>query len=87
MDKKLEKVLVCLYVPAVNRTFDIFVPLDLEIGELTKVLVNGVEYMCNGSYVPSKKEILNLQDPDVLLNPYSNLYSYGVKDGAKLVLI
>jgi len=87
MEKKLDKVLVRLTVPAVNRTFDVFVPLDLNIAELTKVFVRGVEYLCDGSYVSSKKEKLNLKSADVLLNPALTLFHYGLKDGTEIIMI
>ena len=45
----MNKILIKLYVPAVNQTFDVFVPVDLAIRELIKVLVNGVNDMRDGT--------------------------------------
>ncbi len=83
----MEKILIKLFIPAVNRSFDLFVPVDLEIGELTKIIVNGVEYMCNGVYVPSNEEMLNSKEGHILFNPSLTLDSYGITDGAELILI
>ena len=59
----MDKVLINLYIPTVNRSFDLFAPMDLKIGELTKVLVSGVVYMCEGSYFASGKEMVSLTEP------------------------
>ncbi len=83
----MEKILIKLFVPAINRTFDLFVPVDLEIAELVRVIVSGVDYLCNGLYVPSNEEMLNAKDPNILFDPNLTLYSYGIKDGSELILI
>lgn len=83
----MEKILIKLFIPAVNRSFDLFVPVDIEIGELTKTIVNGVEYMCNGVYVPSNEEMLNSKEGHILFDPSLTLDAYGITDGAELILI
>lgn len=83
----MDKILICLAVPSVNRTFDLFVPLDLEISELTKVIVNGVKDLCGGGYISSNEEMLNLKNPQMLLNPNNTLRQYRIKDGCEIFLI
>lgn len=83
----MDKIIIQLTVPAVNREFDIFVPLDLNVGELTKIIVRGVEDLCDGAYIPSGNEMLNLRGLRAPLNPLFTLYSYGIKDGAEIFLI
>ncbi len=83
----MDKVLICLLVPPAKRSFDLFVPMDLDIGTLTRVIADGVEELCRGYYVSSHEEMLSRKDPDLLLNPFRTLASYGVRDGAVLVLL
>lgn len=83
----MEKRLIGLYVPAVQERFDLLVPMDLDVATLTKLLVNGVEEMCEGRYTPSHQELLSMRHPDMLLNPRLTLVDYDVADGAQLVLI
>lgn len=83
----MNKILIKLYVPAVNQTFDVFVPVDLAVRELIKVLVNGVNYMRDGTYISSQKETLSFRKNEGLLNPSLTLADYGVQNGAELVLI
>lgn len=83
----MEKIIIRVTVPAVSRTFDVFVPLDLEIFQLTKIIVRGVEELCDGAYISSGKEMLNLKKNKLLFNPELTLYSYGIKDGTEIYLI
>ncbi len=82
----MDKILICLQVPAISRSFDVFVPLDMNINELTEVLVKGVIEMSDNSYISSKEENLNLKN-NILLNPTLTLQSYGIKDGEEIFLI
>ncbi len=82
----MDKILICLQVPAISRSFDVFVPLDMNINELTEVLVKGVIEMSDDSYISSKEENLNLKN-NILLNPTLTLQSYGIKDGEEIFLI
>jgi len=77
---------VGLYVPAVQQHFDLLVPGDLEIGSLAELLANGVAELCEGCYTPMERAMLTLQFPETLLHPSKTLASYGIEDGAQLVL-
>lgn len=82
----MDKILICLQVPAISRSFDVFVPLDMNINELIKVLVKGVIEMSDNSYISSNEENLNLKN-NILLNPALTLQSYSIKDGEEIFLI
>ena len=82
----MDKILICLQVPAIRRSFDVFVPLDMNINELIEVLVKGVIEMSDNSYISSNEENLNLKN-NILLNPALTLQSYSIKDGEEIFLI
>ena len=82
----MDKILICLQVPAISRSFDVFVPLDMNINELIEVLVKGVIEMSDNSYISSNEENMNLKN-NVLLNPALTLQSYSIKDGEEIFLI
>ena len=82
----MDKILICLQVPAISRSFDVFVPLDMNINELIEVLVKGVIEMSDNSYISSNEDNLNLKN-NILLNPALTLQSYSIKDGEEIFLI
>ena len=83
----MNKVLVELYIPAIGEHFDVFVPVDIPIQDLTQVLINGIVEITNGGYVPSHGEHLCLKEPTGLLNPMSSLFDYGVIDGTQIFMV
>ena len=83
----MNKILVELHVPAIYEHFDIFVPIDVPIKELNKIIANGITEITNGKYIASEREQLCLKEPSGLLNPWYSLQDYGIKDGTQLYLI
>ena len=80
----MNKVLVEIHVSATGDHFDAFVPVDVSIGDVTKVIVSGIVEITNGRYVASNCEQLCMQEPSGLLDPSLCLQDYGVKDGMHL---
>lgn len=83
----MNKVLIELHIPAISEHFDIFAPVDVPIGTLSKIIADGVAELSNDSYVISGYEQLCLREPVGLLSPLCSLQDYGVKDGTQLYLI
>lgn len=83
----MDKILICLSVPALGDEFDLFVPANLKIRFLTGILAEGVSELSHGRYNVSGEEMLNQRMPDRLLDPEKTLAVYGVEDGADLVLL
>ena len=83
----MNKVLIEIYIPAIGEHFDIFVPVDVPIQELTVILADGISEITNGKYLSSKSEQLCTKEPAGILNPALTLQDYGIKDGMQLYLI
>lgn len=83
----MEKILVSLFVPAVQEKYDLFVPSDLEIGTLSSVLANAIHDLSNGRYSVSEKEMLLRTFPDAVFDPNKTLFEYDIGDGTELILI
>lgn len=81
------KILVGLSVPAINWRSDLFVPTEVPIALLTKVLAKGVADLSDGRYSVSDRELLTLREPSLLLHPDKCLQDYGMQDGAQLILL
>ena len=86
MAESMRKTLVGLYVPAVQEQYDILLPMDMQVGEITKLLSDGVSELSNQHFVPSGLCMLTLKDPDLLLQPDKTLADYEIRDGAQIVL-
>ena len=83
----MNKVLIEIYVPAIDDRFDIFAPIDVPIKTLTGIIANGISEITNGKYVLSNCEQLCATEPVGLLDPSLTLQDYGVQNGMQLYLI
>lgn len=83
----MNKVLIEICVPVIGDRFDVFVPVDVPIGELNKVVANGVAEITSGRYVASKNEHLCQKEPVSILDPSLTLQDYDIQDGKQLYLI
>ena len=83
----MNRVLVELYVPAIGEHFDMFVPTDVPIQKLNKIIASGVAELTNGIYIVSNEEQLCTKEPCGVLNPMLTLQDYGANDGEQIYLI
>ena len=83
----MEKLLIHLYVPAVAEDFDLFVPADLSVEKVIRILATGIEESTNGRSRPSGRETLMPGDGRKAFRPECRLAEYAVRDGDKLILI
>ena len=83
----MEKVLIHLSVPAVQESFDLFIPQDIVIGQIITSMTEGISEMTHHRYTVSGKEMLILQDSSVPLCPDNTLNQYGIQDGDHLIII
>lgn len=82
----MDKILISLYVPSLRMSWDLFVPENLMIRELIKLLIDGVTDLSGGKYKSSGKELLCVQEPGMLLSDSLCLRAYGIQNGEKLIL-
>ena len=83
----MEKLLIHLYVPALAREYDLFVPQDVTIRKVTNVIESGIQELSSGRYTPSGKALLTVQGGKQPLDPEQTMMMYGLHDGEDLVLI
>lgn len=83
----MDYVIVYLYVPAINASYDLKIPLSLLILDLVKLLGQGVENLSNGEYQSSGCEILSLKNKEQILYYDQTLQDYGIQNGDMLLMI
>lgn len=83
----MAKVLVMLEVPAISETFEVKVPDNLPVGELTYLLAKSVEDITEGRYRQSNTELLCSRERDALLNEAKTAGAYKLQHGEHLILM
>ena len=83
----MQKTLVALEVPAIGESFEVMIPPQLSIRELSTCLAQAVEELTEGRYRASGNEFLCSSDRGELLQEASSAAHYGIQNGEHLLLI
>ena len=83
----MNKVLIKLYVPVFEEQYDVWLPLNKKIYEVTDLLIKAVEDFSGGYYKPEKKPILY---DKISAEPYNinlTVKKAGIKNSTEIILI
>lgn len=81
------KILINVYVPAIEMKYDILVPSFLRIRNIASLIAETVENLSNHIYISSGAEYLCSVDKNILLRPNATLEQYGIQNGDHLVMM
>lgn len=83
----MNKVLVNVYIPILNRAYDIFIPLQSQIFEVTELIKRAVTELSEGQFMPSGDTVLARKATGEILDSNSTVFEMGIGNGTKLMLI
>ena len=83
----MNKILVEVYVPVAQRSFDVYIPLASAIAEILLLLVNSINELTVGLYMASSNSILCDRETGSILDVNISVYESGLCNGSKLILI
>lgn len=83
----MDKVLVEVYIPATETSFDVFLPQESKLYEVVFLLTGTMSELTEGEFSPSHDTILCERHNGTILNINMTVEENGVINGAKLMLI
>lgn len=83
----MNKVLVNVYIPILNRAYDIFIPLPSQIFEVTELIKHAVTELSEGQFMPSRDTVLALKATGEILDVNRTVFEMEIGNGTKLMLI
>ena len=81
----MEKVLVNLWVPCLERSFDIYLPMCRSVKEISMYVADMLVELTNQRYVPSGREILCSAYKNIVLQEMYTLEEYAIANGECLM--
>ena len=81
------KILVRLEVPAIEKSYDVWIPDNLSVSDTIVLLGTSVEKISNHKYIFSGSESLCIRSGNKVMSRKEKILSYDVKNGDYLVLI
>ncbi len=83
----MDKVLVMMYVPALEKKYDIWIPAHKKIYSIIKLLIKAVNEMNNGSYVTESMPLLYNKITAEQYDLNLTVKETDIRNGTEIVLI
>lgn len=83
----MDKILVELYIPVINRSYDVYLPLASKMHEVEGLLSSAIREISEGYFVASLDTVLCDRDTGTVLDINKSALELGLRNGSKLMLI
>lgn len=83
----MSKVIVNVYVPILSRSYDIFIPTQSQIFQITELVKRAVYELSEGQFMPTRETMLTLKNSGEILDINRTVFELGIGNGTKLMLI
>lgn len=83
----MNKILIIVYVPSIEQTYEVYIPVNKKIGTIKKLLINSVIELSDGEFVP--QETIKFLEKDTGLVLFNNDYvkNSNLRNGSEVILI
>lgn len=83
----MAKLLIEIFVPASNQTFDVWIPEKSKLHEVTFLLASTMSELSHGSFLATDKAVLCERNSGEVLNINLSMEELGMIHGSKLMLL
>lgn len=83
----MDKILVEIYLPAANRSYDVYIPLNCKIHEIVGLIAGTFTELSDGYFTASNDVVICDKVTGVIFNINMSAKELGLKNGSKLMLI
>ena len=83
----MDKVLIDIFLPAINRSFEVYIPLDSKFYEITHLVSKMLSELSNGLFISGDDSILYERKTGNILNINMSARQLNIKNGGNLMLL
>ena len=83
----MEIVLVEIFVPVLDRSFDVFIPLQSPMYEVLELIKKAISEMSDGRFIANQNTTICHREDGSILNINLSVYELEIRNGSKLMLI
>ncbi len=83
----MEKVLVEIFVPVLDRSFDVFIPLQSPMYEVLELIKKAISEMSDGRFIANQNTTICHREDGSILNINLSVYELEIRNGSKLMLV
>ena len=83
----MDKVLIDIFLPAINRSFEVYIPLDSKFYEITPLVSKMLSELSNGLFISGDDSILYERKTGNILNINMSARQLNIRNGDNLMLL
>lgn len=83
----MDKVLVEVFVPVLDCSFDIFIPLQSPMFEVLELIKKAIVEMSDGRFIANENTTICYREDGSIININLSVYELEIRNGSKLMLI
>ncbi len=83
----MDKVLVNIYVPILNNSYDMYIPVQIQLAEVIGQIQKAVVELSEGQFYADKSNALCRRESGEILNINKSAIELDIRAGSKLMLI
>ena len=81
------KILVGLYVPLIEKNYDIYIPINKKIGTIKRLIENGLIELTDNSYVIKEDTNFYSKETGQIYDVNKSVRETDLKNGSRIILI
>lgn len=83
----MNKVLVNVYVPILNKSYDMFIPAQSQLFEVNELVKKAISELSEGQFMPNRDTMIARKATGEILDVNATVFELGIQNGAKLMLV
>ena len=81
------KILICLYIPLIEKSYDLFIPINKKIGTVKRLIEEGLVELTDNSYIIKENTNFYSKDTGDIYDVNLAVRDTDLKNGSRIILI
>lgn len=81
------KILIRLYVPLIEKSYDLYIPINKKIGTIKKLIEKALIELTNNNYIITKESNFYSKSTGQIYNVNHTVRDTDLKNGSQIILI
>ena len=81
------KILICLYIPLIEKSYDLFIPINKKIGTVKRLIEEGLVELTDNSYIIKENTNFYSKDTGDIYDVNLAVRDPDLKNGSKVIII
>ena len=81
------KILICLYIPLIEKKYDLYIPINKKVGTIKKLIEEGLLEITENDYVISPETNFYSKDTGPVYDVNQTVKDTDLKNGSRIILV